>query len=48
MEYDLLHIPFNVERRRHKLRRTIPAPNSYFLIVKCSTCGMEKKTFSHG
>lgn len=38
MEHDLLNIPFDVEQRRHKLKRTIPAPNSYFLKIKCQSC----------
>ena len=33
MEYDLLHLPLNVEKRTHKIRRTIPAPNSYYIRV---------------
>ena len=27
MEYDLLNIPHEVEKRTHKLKRTVPAPN---------------------
>jgi small subunit ribosomal protein S27e len=48
MEYDLLHMPQHVEKRRHKLRRTVPAPNSYYLKVKCPTCKMDSVVFSHG
>ena len=36
MEYDLLNIPMKIEARRHKLRRTIPTPNSFFLLLTCS------------
>ena len=35
MEHDLLNIPFDVEKKRHKLKRTVPSPNSYFLKIKC-------------
>merc|ERR1712080_34573 len=34
MEYDLLNVPDAVEQRRHKLKRTVQAPNSYFMNVK--------------
>ena len=27
MEYDLLNVPDAVEQRRHKLKRTVQAPN---------------------
>lgn len=48
MEHDLLHMPQNIEKRRHKLRRTVPAPNSYYIKVKCTVCQIDKTTFSHG
>lgn len=38
MEHDLLNIPFDVEKKRHKLKRTVPSPNSYFLKIKCQSC----------
>ena len=38
MEYDLLNIPHDVEKRTHKLKRTVPTPNSYFLRIKCPQC----------
>ena len=47
MEYDLLNIPEEIEMRRHKLRRTVPAPNSYFLKIKCPTCKSVVMAFSH-
>merc|ERR1711941_148507 len=34
MEYDLLNVPDHVEQKRHKLKRTVQAPNSYFMNVK--------------
>jgi len=48
MEYDLLNTPFEVEKRAHKLRRTIPTPNSYYLDVGCKTCKKTQRAFSHG
>ena len=47
MEYDLMRIPQDVEKRTHKLRRTVPAPNSYFLKIKCKCEQDIKITFSH-
>ena len=47
MEYDLMRIPADVDRRTHKLKRMVPAPNSYFLKIKCK-CGEDVKiTFSN-
>ena len=34
MEYDLLNLPYEVEAKRYKLKRTVQAPNSYFLRIK--------------
>lgn len=48
MEYDLLNIPYYHELKSHKLRRTIPAPNSYFFNLKCNQCKEVKRCFSHG
>lgn len=47
MEYDLLSLPVDIEKRAHKLRRTIPAPNSYYIKVECSNCKIETVHFSH-
>jgi len=46
MEYDLLNVPSEVESRRHKLKRTVAAPNSYFLRIKTPT-GNVLTTFSN-
>ena len=48
MDYDLLNIPYEKEFRTHKLRRTIPTPNSYFLNIICRKCSETKRCFSHG
>merc|ERR1711920_1120063 len=47
MEYDLLHIPDAVEQRRHKLKRTVQAPNSYFMNVKSNESSGMAVVFSH-
>ena len=47
MEYDLMRIPQEVEMKKHKLRRMVPAPNSYFLKIKCKCEQDIKITFSH-
>lgn len=47
MEYDLLNIPHEVEKRTHKLKRTVPAPNSYFLRIKCPQCEQVSINFSN-
>jgi small subunit ribosomal protein S27e len=46
MERDLLNPKYEDERQAHKLKRIIPAPNSYFMDVKCS-CGEISTIFSH-
>lgn len=47
MDYDLLNVPEHIEHNRHKLRRTVPAPNSYFLKIKCSGCQNVSMAFSN-
>ena len=47
MEYDLMRIPEDVEQRTHKLKRMVPAPNSYFLKIKCKCNEDIKMTFSN-
>ena len=47
MDYDLLNLPEHIEQNRHKLRRTVPAPNSYFLKVKCPGCNSVSMVFSN-
>ena len=47
MEYDLMNIPEDVDRRTHKLKRMVPAPNSYFLKVKCKCGDHIQITFSN-
>uniref|UniRef100_A0A8C7YKA7 40S ribosomal protein S27 n=1 Tax=Oryzias sinensis TaxID=183150 RepID=A0A8C7YKA7_9TELE len=44
---DLLHPTPEVERRRHKKKRLVQSPNSYFMDVKCPGCYKITTVFSH-
>jgi len=44
---DLLHPSEESERRKHKLKRLVPSPNSYFMDVKCPGCFTITTVFSH-
>ena len=44
----MLNLPYYHELKSHKLRRTIPAPNSYFFNLRCIQCREVKRCFSHG
>ena len=37
-DVDLLHPPKELEQRRHKLKRLVQSPNSFFMDVKCPGC----------
>ena len=37
-DIDLLHPPRELEQRRHKLKRLVQTPNSFFMDVKCPGC----------
>jgi len=43
-----MRIPESVDLRSHKLKRMVPAPNSYFLKVKCKCEEDIQITFSNG
>jgi len=47
MDRDLLHPALETERLSHKLKRLVPAPNSYFMDVKCGGCNETAVIFSH-
>lgn len=47
MEHDLLNLPYEVEKRTHKLKRTVPAPNSYFLRIKAKDREVSQIVFSN-
>ncbi|XP_031581635.1 40S ribosomal protein S27-like [Oreochromis aureus] len=44
---DLMHPSFAEERRRHKKKRLVQNPNSYFMDVKCMGCYRITTIFSH-
>ncbi|XP_035504163.1 40S ribosomal protein S27-like isoform X1 [Scophthalmus maximus] len=44
---DLMHPSFTEERRRHKKKRLVQSPNSYFMDVKCMGCYRITTIFSH-
>lgn len=47
MDRDLLHPTLETEKQHHKLKRLVPAPNSYFMDVKCGGCNETAVVFSH-
>ncbi|KAH9046485.1 40S ribosomal protein S27 [Lactarius hengduanensis] len=44
---DLLNPSAEAESRRHKLKRLVQSPNSYFMDVKCPGCFSISTVFSH-
>ncbi|XP_029002318.1 40S ribosomal protein S27-like [Betta splendens] len=44
---DLMHPSLEEERRRHKKKRLVQSPNSYFMDVKCMGCYKITTIFSH-
>ncbi|KAH8100509.1 ribosomal protein S27-domain-containing protein [Cristinia sonorae] len=44
---DLLNPTVESEKRRHKLKRLVQSPNSYFMDVKCPGCFAITTVFSH-
>ena len=47
IQVDLLHPDTKSEAQKHKLKRLIQAPNSYFMDVKCNGCLKITTIFSH-
>ncbi|CAL9207034.1 unnamed protein product [Musa hybrid cultivar] len=46
-DVDLLNPPAELEKRRHKLKRLVQSPNSFFMDVKCQGCFNITTVFSH-
>ncbi|KAL6555544.1 hypothetical protein OROHE_007216 [Orobanche hederae] len=46
-DIDMLHPPPELEARKHKLKRLVPTPNSFFMDVKCQGCLLITTIFSH-
>ncbi len=44
---DFLHPCLAEEKKKHKLKRLVQKPNSYFMDVKCPGCFAIKTIFSH-
>jgi small subunit ribosomal protein S27e len=47
IETDLLNPSEESERRKHKKKRLVQSPNSYFMDVKCPGCYNITTVFSH-
>jgi small subunit ribosomal protein S27e len=47
MPVDLLHPSKEMEAGKHKLKRLIQSPNSFFMDVKCPGCFHITTVFSH-
>ncbi|WZZ36551.1 hypothetical protein YC2023_019952 [Brassica napus] len=45
-DIDLLNPPAELEKRKHKLKRLVQSPNSFFMDVKCQGCFNMKNLFS--
>eukprot|EP00268_Persea_americana_P009755 TRINITY_DN138_c6_g1_i1.p1 TRINITY_DN138_c6_g1~~TRINITY_DN138_c6_g1_i1.p1 ORF type:complete len:120 (-),score=19.05 TRINITY_DN138_c6_g1_i1:305-664(-) len=46
-DIDLLNPPVELEKKRHKLKRLVQSPNSFFMDVKCQGCFNITTVFSH-
>ncbi|KAI5395045.1 40S ribosomal protein S27-B [Lathyrus oleraceus] len=46
-DIDLLNPPVELEKRKHKLKRLVQSPNSFFMDVKCKGCFNITTMFSH-
>ncbi|WOL16178.1 hypothetical protein Cni_G24960 [Canna indica] len=46
-DVDLLNPPAELEKKRHKLKRLVQSPNSFFMDVKCQGCFNITTVFSH-
>ncbi|KAL2643832.1 hypothetical protein R1flu_011419 [Riccia fluitans] len=46
-DIDLLNPPAELEKKKHKLKRLVQSPNSFFMDVKCKVCSTITTVFSH-
>ncbi|XP_010418599.1 PREDICTED: 40S ribosomal protein S27-1-like [Camelina sativa] len=46
-DIDLLNPPAQLEKRKHKLKRLVQSPNSFFMYVRCECCFNVTTVFSH-
>ena len=47
MEFDLLNPDTRDEASKHKLKKLVQKPNSFFIDIKCRVCKELVHTFSH-
>ena len=47
IEVDLLNPTAASEAKKHKLKRLVPTPNSYFMDIRCPHCSHSTIAFSH-
>ena len=47
MDIDILHPDPVLEARKHKLKKLVPAPKSFFMDVRCPGCYQITTVFSH-
>ncbi|CDR97257.1 40S ribosomal protein S27, putative [Babesia bigemina] len=47
MEFDCLHVDPKEEAKKHKLKRLVQNPNSFFMDVRCPGCLTITTVFSH-
>lgn len=47
MEFDLLAPSTATENTRHKLKKLVQRPSSYFIDIKCFNCKKINHSFSH-
>ncbi|WP_411025101.1 40S ribosomal protein S27 [Salmonella sp. s54836] len=47
LHQDLLHPNPEDEKKKHKLKRLVQSPNSYFMDVRCPGCYKITTVFSH-
>jgi small subunit ribosomal protein S27e len=46
-DIDLLNPPAELEKKKHKKKRLVQSPNSFFMDVKCQGCFSITTVFSH-
>lgn len=37
-DIDLLNPPAKLEKTKHKLKRLVQSPNSFFMVIPCAAC----------
>lgn len=47
LQEDILYPSKSIEAKKHKSKRLVPTPNSYFMDVRCAGCIKITTVFSH-